>query len=631
MPFTYPSLPTTDSLRLLRLHPGEPGVDALSGTLTAVAFSAKPRYLCLSYTWSGGGDINKSRRLRLMHKDTGGAYIVINGHHRFHIGDNLALALLRLRSLQTDVVLWVDQICINQADIAERNVQVALMGFIYGRAVAVVSWLGLVPGQRLESPPDKPWMEESGTIGFRYLDLEAKDGFDFAKHEPQYADWVDECGRMYFTRLWIVQEVCLARQVVFLTGQDLWSEQQVMKLVRDMPRSGSKGGEGPMERLMKARAARFTPAMRLEVLIEQFAHCGCSETRDRVFGLAGLANDADPIKAPVARASSSSVPPPGRGRGTVTIDYEQSYYNIWREVVTFVLFRAKPQLDFGKLPHEQEDERRAKAVRFAGVLQNALENHVEEELHPLSPRRVDEDDGKTPVLKGYIAGTILHLGPTYSDFVGSSHHQQLWTGSWDEHYTADSDLTRLREMESTYEERIINYESRELGRIACIDSPETVAWSPLRNAEPPAGFSSAFHGPETKRGCSGEPVRFLGDKHCMGLAPASARVGDVVVRFWNCNAAIVLRAAAEECPPAGEEYDGKRHLLYGLIGRADIAEPYKRLDEYDHAAKDAMKIWEAKYDDGKYVLIENREVKTRAVYVRMGYKTLQRISSGLDT
>src|SRR3569833_328767 len=158
MPITNPTQPTTDTQRLLRLHPGEPGVDALSGTLTAVAFSAKPRYLCLSYTWSGGGDINKSRRLRLMHKDTGGAYIVINGHHRFHIGDNLALALLRLRSLQTDVVLWVDQICINQADIAERNVQVALMGFINGQTMAVVCWLGLVSGLCFVSFLVLPWL-----------------------------------------------------------------------------------------------------------------------------------------------------------------------------------------------------------------------------------------------------------------------------------------------------------------------------------------------------------------------------------------------------------------------------------------------------------------------------------------
>lgn len=38
--------------------------------------------------------------------------------------------------------LWVDSICINQADIPERNAQVAKMATIYTSAVSVVAWLG---------------------------------------------------------------------------------------------------------------------------------------------------------------------------------------------------------------------------------------------------------------------------------------------------------------------------------------------------------------------------------------------------------------------------------------------------------------------------------------------------------
>jgi len=55
---------------------------------------------------------------------------------------NCADALRHLRSRTTEVVLWVDSICINQASISEKNIQVPLMGEIYSRAKDVFIWLG---------------------------------------------------------------------------------------------------------------------------------------------------------------------------------------------------------------------------------------------------------------------------------------------------------------------------------------------------------------------------------------------------------------------------------------------------------------------------------------------------------
>jgi len=41
-----------------------------------------------------------------------------------------------------DTRYWIDALCINQADVAEKNVQVPLMGRIYQGAVRVVAFLG---------------------------------------------------------------------------------------------------------------------------------------------------------------------------------------------------------------------------------------------------------------------------------------------------------------------------------------------------------------------------------------------------------------------------------------------------------------------------------------------------------
>jgi hypothetical protein len=51
------------------------------------------------------------------------------------------VALSRLRAIVLQVI-WVDAICINQADVAERSQQVQHMAQIYSSAFRVVAWLG---------------------------------------------------------------------------------------------------------------------------------------------------------------------------------------------------------------------------------------------------------------------------------------------------------------------------------------------------------------------------------------------------------------------------------------------------------------------------------------------------------
>lgn len=45
--------------------------------------------------------------------------------HRFDITPNLFWALLRLRHPDRERILWVDAVCINQADFEERGQQVS--------------------------------------------------------------------------------------------------------------------------------------------------------------------------------------------------------------------------------------------------------------------------------------------------------------------------------------------------------------------------------------------------------------------------------------------------------------------------------------------------------------------------
>ncbi|KAK0752907.1 heterokaryon incompatibility protein-domain-containing protein, partial [Schizothecium vesticola] len=139
-PFAYPPLPPgKDAIRILNIEPGDFYDDPIVCTLTSVTFMSKPRYLALSYTWDDAFPHNQS--LPTNKSMTSVDPITINGQP-FAIHHNLHLCLLHLRSKTAPLPLWVDAVCINQADADERNAQVALMSFIYPRAQAVVAWLG---------------------------------------------------------------------------------------------------------------------------------------------------------------------------------------------------------------------------------------------------------------------------------------------------------------------------------------------------------------------------------------------------------------------------------------------------------------------------------------------------------
>ena len=348
MAFKYPPLPAADGLRILTLQPGDFWAP-LIGVLTAVPFSEKPRYVALSYTWSDPDPDHAgipAMPLKQEVSDQQGksaeqsppppepskppspqareeSYIVLNGTSLplFH---NVCLALRFVRSKTHSVALWVDAICIDQSSILERNAQVALMAFIFTRATAVISWLG-VPSrdelgayageavmydyerlmaaaweagqvrhmaEELMEPPRRRTAAEGILTATTPGGMEKVRGGKLLLSNLALLERV--VSNPYWSRLWVVQEVCIPRNLYFLFGAELFTEE-----VAQMKRKSA-----PMERLLEARRNRFSDAMRLETLIERFMESGCAEVRDRVFGLVGLANDVDSFALDIPEITS---------------------------------------------------------------------------------------------------------------------------------------------------------------------------------------------------------------------------------------------------------------------------------------------------------------------------------------
>lgn len=128
-----PFSPLDPSLRQIRLLHVEPNPSDLSAVLETVSLDDNPKYTAISYTW--GTEMSS------------GAGIALNGRARRPITRTLEAVLEHLRSAggggdDGPAALWIDALCINQADAAEKSHQITLMRDVYSRADSTCVWLG---------------------------------------------------------------------------------------------------------------------------------------------------------------------------------------------------------------------------------------------------------------------------------------------------------------------------------------------------------------------------------------------------------------------------------------------------------------------------------------------------------
>ncbi|KAI0024385.1 heterokaryon incompatibility protein-domain-containing protein [Xylariomycetidae sp. FL0641] len=159
----YRHLPVSEatrSIRLLELDAaavGSPSAEdepPLTGTLRVVSLEDSPQFTALSYVW-GGYSAPQKDVLSVLTADGKLANIEITVNCRD------ALRALRRRYGATRI--WIDAICINQADEAEKASQIQHMKEIYSWAEMVYVWLG--PGTE-QSDHMFRWLEEASAHVF---------------------------------------------------------------------------------------------------------------------------------------------------------------------------------------------------------------------------------------------------------------------------------------------------------------------------------------------------------------------------------------------------------------------------------------------------------------------------------
>ncbi|PVH79089.1 HET-domain-containing protein [Cadophora sp. DSE1049] len=215
--YEHEPLPTTTCIRILELLPGE-GSEIIKCSLSVSERKCAPPFEAISYAWGSGTNTR----------------VISCENKKLKVTTNLRNALWKIRDPLKSRLLWADAVCINQNDVKERGYQVWQMADIYASATRVLVWLDL-PNPKsgdFENLFDDGFAS-SAKVAAPSTDNRGGVLHDFVEHldsvkiphedlEPEMQLIASTLGQLFdspwFTRLWVIQEVGMAKSVQALVG-----------------------------------------------------------------------------------------------------------------------------------------------------------------------------------------------------------------------------------------------------------------------------------------------------------------------------------------------------------------------------------------------------------------------------
>lgn len=205
LPLPHKYLPLdycADEIRLVGLWKGT-GREPLRANFAYMPMHSEAGYNCLSYTWG---------------MEEASCDILLNGQ-LFLIRPNLEAFLRTIRSDTNLYTFWIDAICIDQTNIAEKNRQIPRMLEIYEAADTVLSWTGEIDEFSEEA------LKLIRSPAFKSPKIRYKDGdWDVPNPElfpAQLASLYRFFQRPYFSRIWVIQELAAASHPMLMMGDEM--------------------------------------------------------------------------------------------------------------------------------------------------------------------------------------------------------------------------------------------------------------------------------------------------------------------------------------------------------------------------------------------------------------------------
>ena len=199
---------------------------------------------------------------------------------------------LRLaRKLKISDWLWIDAVCIDQSNIDERNHQVQQMAAIYKGARHVLIYPGHIRGQfkitallahhsRRAGVPIVKWYERViNSHKLRSLGLKHKSKLLRAHQLP------------YWKRTWIIQEIHLSKECFIITDCGMITLSR-FEFLHDHCQFWMMDETGLL-RLSSSSGFSPSSSRELSTLLHISTDSHCSDIRDRLYGLLGLAPECE--------------------------------------------------------------------------------------------------------------------------------------------------------------------------------------------------------------------------------------------------------------------------------------------------------------------------------------------------
>ncbi|KAH7137924.1 heterokaryon incompatibility protein-domain-containing protein [Dendryphion nanum] len=298
-----------EEIRLLKLDPAGQPNDPVTCSMYTVSLQESPRYDCLSYQWGDPRPISN---------------IIIN-HVVLEVRSNLELALRHIRDSQDTITIWVDAVCINQFDIAERSSQVALMAKLYSRAEIVHAWLGCDDDSTEAFQLIHEWTSNAPSLiidGVNVLSLHVNEVHECARvlleildtwrspmsridpgtpeseqliHDSRFWALKRILGNEYWERLWIQQEIMIPSTVVIRCGRDSLCINRLLLFNCALRDFISSNHDSRLSETVPGLAVRIPRIVsmppqrdRMAEIICHVRTCHCVDYRDKVYGALGM-------------------------------------------------------------------------------------------------------------------------------------------------------------------------------------------------------------------------------------------------------------------------------------------------------------------------------------------------------
>jgi Heterokaryon incompatibility protein (HET) len=296
--YKYGPLLHEDSLRLLILEPGSKG-KPICCRLTHSRLGLYPQYNAVSYVW---GDNSNNHKICI-------------DNCSLEIQHNLYVALQHFRDENQPRILWVDAICLNQADVVERNHQVKLMRRIYEGSELTLIWFGVAKAEELLAL--NVCLRYDHALRMSYMlshDLSWNRRFsiarEFLRNRPEANhNSIDQMKsfkaidlRAWSRRIWVLQEYAVSENAIIIYGRTSFQSQALALAMQDMlPSFGKLLSISGVEEWRKVAMLRLELFNRIrlnytrgkqvklqELLYATYGYFEASDPRDHVFALIGL-------------------------------------------------------------------------------------------------------------------------------------------------------------------------------------------------------------------------------------------------------------------------------------------------------------------------------------------------------